>query len=78
MQSRLTLNRIDHYILNQLMLALALVTAGLVALIWLTQSLRFIQIIINRGLSPVVFVKLTLLLVPSFVATIRGWPGTVS
>jgi len=70
MQSRLTLHRIDHYILNQLMLALALVTAGLVALIWLTQSLRFIQIIINRGLSPIVFVKLTLLLVPSFVATI--------
>jgi lipopolysaccharide export system permease protein len=70
MQSRLILNRIDHYILNQLVLALALVTTGLVALIWLTQSLRFIQIIVNRGLSPLVFVKLTLLLVPSFVATI--------
>jgi lipopolysaccharide export system permease protein len=70
MQTRLVLHRIDHYILNQLVLALTLVTAGLVALIWLTQSLRFIQIIINRGLSPVVFVRLTLLLVPSFVATI--------
>jgi len=64
------LNRIDRYVLNQLTLALVLVTAGLVALIWLTQSLRFIQIIVNRGLSPLVFVKLTLLLVPSFVATI--------
>jgi lipopolysaccharide export system permease protein len=62
--------RIDRYVLNQLTLALVLVTTGLVALIWLTQSLRFIQIIVNRGLSPVVFVKLTLLLVPSFVATI--------
>ena len=64
------LPRIDRYILGQLALALALVTMGLVALIWLTQSLRFIQIIVSRGLSPLVFVKLTLLLVPGFVATI--------
>lgn len=64
------LTRIDRYVLGQLVLALTLVTTGLVALIWLTQSLRFIQIIVNRGLSPLVFVKLTLLLVPSFVATI--------
>ena len=70
MQSRLAFSRIDRYIFGQLGLALVLVTAALVALIWLTQSLRFIQIIINRGLSPIVFVKLTLLLVPSFVATI--------
>lgn len=64
------LNRLDRYVLGQLFLALALVTAGLVALIWLTQSLRFIQMIISHGLSPFVFVKLTALLVPSFVATI--------
>ena len=70
MQRRFALTRIDRYILGQLSLGLVLVTVALVALIWLTQSLRFIQIIINRGLSPVVFVKLTLLLVPSFVATI--------
>jgi lipopolysaccharide export system permease protein len=70
MPSRYALNRIDRYILGQLVLALVLVTLGLVALIWLTQSLRFIQIIVNRGLSPIVFIKLTLLLVPSFVATI--------
>ncbi len=70
MQRPLTINRIDRYIFTQLSLALVLVTAGLVALIWLTQSLRFIQIIVNRGLSPFVFIKLTALLVPSFVATI--------
>jgi len=70
MQSRLAFNRIDRYIFAQLMVALLLVTTGLVALIWLTQSLRFIQIIVNHGLSPFVFVKLTLLLVPSFAATI--------
>ncbi len=63
-------NRIDRYIFGQLLLALLLVTAGLVALIWLTQSLRFIQLIVNHGLSPVVFMRLTMLLVPSFVSTI--------
>jgi len=68
--TRSPLRRIDRYIFAQLSLSLVLVTAGLVALIWLTQSLRFIQIIVNRGLSPLVFVKLTLLLVPSFGATI--------
>jgi lipopolysaccharide export system permease protein len=62
--------RIDRYIISQLSLALVLVTTGLVALIWLTQSLRFIQIIVDHGLSPFVFVKLTALLVPSFLATI--------
>ncbi len=68
--NRRALNRIDLYISQQLAVALVLVTTGLVALIWLTQSLRFIQTIVNHGLSPFAFVKLTLLLVPSFVATI--------
>ncbi len=70
MDRRPHLTRIDRYIFGQLLIALVLVTVGLVALIWLTQSLRFIQIIVNHGLSPVVFIKLTSLLVPSFVATI--------
>jgi len=70
MRSGFPIKRIDRYIAGQLALALVLVTAGLVALIWLTQSLRFIQIIVNRGLSPLVFVRLTALLVPGFVATI--------
>ena len=70
MQSRALPYRIDRYIIGQLSLALVLVTTGLVALIWLTQSLRFIQIIVDHGLSPFVFVKLTALLVPSFLATI--------
>ncbi|WP_026439218.1 LPS export ABC transporter permease LptF [Acidocella facilis] len=70
MQALPFLHRLDRYVLSQLALALALVTTGLVALIWLTQSLRFIQIIVSHGLSPFVFVKLTALLVPSFLSTI--------
>ncbi len=70
MPRRLNFNRIDRYIGSQLALALLLVTLGFVLLIWLTQSLRFIQIIVAHGLSPLVFIRLTSLLVPSFVATI--------
>jgi lipopolysaccharide export system permease protein len=70
MRPGFSVKRVDRYILSQLFLALVLVTVGLVALIWLTQSLRFIQIIVNHGLSPVAFFKLTALLVPGFVATI--------
>jgi lipopolysaccharide export system permease protein len=70
MDRRHRLRRIDRYIFSQLLVALLLVTAGLVALIWLTQSLRFIQIIVSHGLSPFVFLQLTMLLVPSFIATI--------
>ena len=56
--------------LRQLLVALVAVTGGLVALIWLTQSLRFVELVVNRGLSLTVFLHLTGLLVPSFVAVI--------
>jgi lipopolysaccharide export system permease protein len=62
--------RIDRYLLRQLLLALIGVTFALVALIWLTQSLRFVELVVNRGLSLMVFLQLTSLLIPSFIAVI--------
>ncbi len=62
--------QIDRYVLRQLSVALVAVTAGLVALIWLTQSLRFVELVVNRGLSIGVFLELTGLLIPNFVAVI--------
>lgn len=64
------LRHLDRYIFRQLASALVAVTIGLVALIWLTQSLRFVELVVNRGLSFVVFLELTSLLVPGFVAVI--------
>jgi lipopolysaccharide export system permease protein len=64
------LTRLDRYILRQLLVALASVTTALVALIWLTQSLRFVELVVNRGLSLRVFLQLTSLLIPGFVAVI--------
>ncbi|ABI63097.1 putative membrane spanning protein [Granulibacter bethesdensis] len=66
----LRLTTLDRYVMRQLLVALVACTCGLVALIWLTQSLRFIELVVNRGLSVFVFLKLTGLLIPSFVAVI--------
>jgi lipopolysaccharide export system permease protein len=62
--------RLDRYILRQLLVALAAVTTALVALIWLTQSLHWVELVVNRGLSLRVFLQLTSLLIPGFVAVI--------
>src|SRR6202041_1683415 len=65
-----TPTRLDRYIFRQLFWALVAVTSGLTALIWLTQSLRFVELVVNRGLSLLVFMRLTGLLIPSFIAVI--------
>ena len=41
-------SQIDRYILRQLLVALVAATAGLTVLIWLTQSLRFVELVVNR------------------------------
>ena len=64
------MTRLDSYMFRQLAAALLAVTVGLAALVWLTQSLRFIELVLDRGLSFWVFIELTGLLLPSFFAII--------
>ncbi len=64
------IRRLDRYVFRQLLAGLLVSTGGLAALIWLTQSLRFLDLVIDRGLSLGVFLELTGLLIPSFVAVI--------
>ncbi len=64
------MSRSARYILRQLVAALALVTLALTGVVWLSQSLRFVDLIVNRGLSVVAFLKLTVLLLPTFLALI--------
>ncbi len=61
---------ISRYIFRQLMTGLALVSMALLCVMWLTQSLRFIELIVNKGLSIVRFLQLTSLLMPSFLVVI--------
>src|SRR5829696_5985433 len=64
------MTRLDRYIFRQLAFALLSVTVGLAVLVWLTQSLRFIELVLDRGLSFLVFIELTGLLLPGFFAVI--------
>ena len=70
MRSGPLITRLDRYVFRQLFWALIAVTGGLAALIWLTQSLRFVELVVNHGLSFGVFLELTGLLIPSFIAII--------
>jgi lipopolysaccharide export system permease protein len=62
------MNRITRYISGQLVLATLFVTLTITCAVWLTQSLRFIELIVNRGLSVGSYLYLTVLLLPSFLA----------
>src|SRR3954463_3316401 len=59
-----TLNR---YILRQCLGMMLFVTAALSAAVWLAQSLRLGDLIVNRGLSVEVFLYLAVLILPRFL-----------
>ena len=58
---------LERYILRQCFGVMIFVTAALSAAIWLAQSLRLIDLIVNRGLSIEVFLYLALLILPRFL-----------
>jgi lipopolysaccharide export system permease protein len=58
---------LERYILRQCFGVMIFVTAALSAAIWLAQSLRLIDLIVNRGLSIDVFLYLALLILPRFL-----------
>lgn len=59
---------LTKYVFLRLFKALVLVIASMTAAIWLTQSLRFLELIVSRGISISSFLYLTVLLVPNFLA----------
>jgi lipopolysaccharide export system permease protein len=64
------LPRLSLYLLGQLIGPTALFTFLLTAVIWLTQSLRLLDLVINRGQSAPTFLYLTLLVLPSLLVII--------
>src|SRR5215203_1370720 len=58
---------LDRYILRQSFSIMVFVTAALSAAVWLAQSLRLVDLIINRGLSVELFLYLALLILPRFL-----------
>jgi lipopolysaccharide export system permease protein len=53
------MSSLNRYIFRQLAGPVFLVTVTLTGVVWLTQSLRFLDLIINRGLSTTGFLYLT-------------------
>ncbi len=60
----------NRYIIRKLGITLLLIALSLTSLIWLTQSLRFIDAVITRGLNVGYFLYLTILLIPSLLVII--------
>lgn len=58
------MKKLNRYIIKQIVVGFLLVTFSLMSIIWLTQSLRFIDLITNKGLSVAVFAEMTTLLMP--------------
>jgi lipopolysaccharide export system permease protein len=64
---RSPMNSLNRYILRQCLTMMVFVTAALSAAVWLAQSLRLIDLIVNRGLSIELFLYLALLILPRFL-----------
>ncbi len=60
----------SRYLFRQLLVGTILVTVGLACIIWLVQSLRFVDMIVNRGATIGMFIYLTMLQLPNFLTII--------
>lgn len=60
----------NRYIILTLLMPVLVITLTLTGIIWLTQSLRFIDLIVNRGLDVSTFLYLSTLLIPSLLIVI--------
>ncbi|MBT6096074.1 MAG: LPS export ABC transporter permease LptF [Rhodospirillaceae bacterium] len=64
------MNGFTRYVFRQLFVGMVMVTAGLTCIIWLSQSLRFVELIVNRGVGAGTFLYLTMLMLPNFLTVI--------
>ena len=62
--------RIDRYVIRQIVAAMLIVVVSLTCVIWLSQSLRFIDMIVNRGLPLATFIYFTVLLMPTWLSLV--------
>ena len=62
--------RYQRYLLRQLVGPFLFVTLGLTTVVWLSQSLRIIDLIVNKGLSFGAFLLMSMLVLPTFLSAI--------
>lgn len=61
------MNGITRYVLRQTLAIMLFVAVSFTAAVWLVQSLRLIDLIVNRGLSLGLFLYLAMLILPRFI-----------
>lgn len=64
------MNRLTAYLLRALVLALVFVTFAVTAAVWLTQSLRYVDVVVENGAPLHMFVWLALLTLPTFLSIV--------
>jgi lipopolysaccharide export system permease protein len=64
------MNGITRYILRQSLAIMLFVAVSFTTAVWLVQSLRLIDLIVNRGLSLGLFFYLAMLILPRFIDTV--------
>ncbi|MEZ5690197.1 MAG: LPS export ABC transporter permease LptF [Rickettsiales bacterium] len=60
----------NKYIIRHLVHSFSLIVFSLTSIVWLTQALRFVEFIVNQGVSISLFLHLTMLLIPSLLIII--------
>ena len=58
------MKKLDVYIAKQIITGFLLVALSLMSMLWLTQSLRFVEMVTDKGLPVYLFVEMTSLLMP--------------
>lgn len=58
------MKKLNTYIVKQIIVGYLLVSFSLMSIIWLSQSLRFVDLLTNKGLSIGIFIEMTSLLMP--------------
>lgn len=61
------LNHLDRYLWRQLSLATLVITTSLTLIVWITQSLKLIDFIVNRGIPLSTFAYLAVLTLPALL-----------
>jgi len=58
------MKKLDMYIAKQIVTGFLLVALSLMSMLWLTQSLKFVEMVTDKGLPVYIFVEMTSLLMP--------------
>ena len=70
MRNRGLMTRIDRYLLRQTMTAVLFVILVIASVIWITQTLRFVDYLVDDGAPFSLFLKIIVLAIPTFLGVI--------